>query len=60
MAIIEKGTFFLDPNACRNFREKPKYFIVLTDGESEDDKLICFSLNTEHRMDIYHLSCIVQ
>lgn len=57
MAIIEKGSFFWDPHAVRDFREKDKYFIVLTDGDYEDDLLVCFSLNTEKRMDLYNVLC---
>jgi hypothetical protein len=57
MGIIEKGLFFWDPHATKNFEENDKYFIVMSDGEYEDDILICFSLNTEKRMDIYHVGC---
>jgi hypothetical protein len=30
---------------------------VLTDGDSDDDLLVCFSLNTEKRMDKYNVLC---
>lgn len=57
MGIIKKGLFFLDHHAQRDFKEKPKYFIVFTDGDLSDDELVCFSLNTEHRMDLYNVQC---
>lgn len=57
MGIIEKGLFFLDYHATRDFKEKAKFLIVFTDGEYEDDVLVCFSLNTEQRMDLYHVGC---
>ncbi len=57
MAIIEKGLFFWDPHAIRDFKENDKYFIIITDGNYEDDLLVCFSLNTEKRMDKYNVLC---
>lgn len=57
MAIIEKGTFFLDLHATKNFEENDKFMLVMSEAEFEDDVLLCFSLNTEHRMDLYHVGC---
>lgn len=57
MATIEKGQFFLDHQALKEGETKAKYFIVLTDGNLDDDEVICIVMNTEHRMDIYHVGC---
>lgn len=57
MATIEKGQFFLDHKALKQGKTKAKYFIVLNDGEIDDDELVCIVLNTEHRMDLYHVGC---
>jgi len=57
MDTIKKGLFFLDYQAQRDFKKKAKYFIVFTDGDLLDDELVCFSLNTEHRMDLYRILC---
>ena len=58
MAIIEKGQFFKDNKAVKLDTEpKSKYFITLTQGNEEDDPLLCFVLNTEDRMDLYKVGC---
>lgn len=57
MATIEKGQFFLDHQALKQGETKAKYFIVLNDGEIDDDELVCIVMNTEHRMDLYHVGC---
>ncbi|HET56789.1 MAG TPA: hypothetical protein ENN33_16475 [Ignavibacteria bacterium] len=57
MTTIEKGQFFLDHKALKQGKTKAKYFIVLNDGENDDDELVCIVLNTEHRMDLYKVGC---
>lgn len=47
MATIDCGQFFLDHNASKNFQQKAKYFIALSDADDEDDIMICFVINTD-------------
>jgi hypothetical protein len=57
MATIERGQFFIDHRALKNGKQKAKFFIALTDGDFDDDSIICFVINTEHRMDLYNVGC---
>lgn len=57
MASIDKGQFFIDFEALKNGEQKSKFFIALTDGYADDDSIICFVINTEHRMDLYNIGC---
>ena len=57
MPSIPKGQFFLDLIATKHGQQKGKFFIALTEGEFDDDRLICFVLNTENRMDLYRDGC---
>lgn len=57
MATINKGQFFLDLQALKEGKTKAKYFIALTEGDNEEDDIICFVINTEHRMDLYNICC---
>ena len=59
MAEFEKGQIFLDLKAT-NFDHpegKSKYFLAMNDVNDEDDLIICFSINTEHRLDLYNVGC---
>ena len=44
MATIDRGQFFLDHHAIKDGNQKAKYFIALTEGNLDDDRLICFVL----------------
>ena len=57
MATIDRGQFFIDFKAIKDGRDKPKYFIALTEGNDDDDGIICFVINTENRMDLYQIGC---
>lgn len=57
MAEFEIGHTFLDLKATNFYGEKGKYFIALSSAEYDDDPIICFVMNTENRMDKYHLDC---
>jgi hypothetical protein len=57
MADFSKGQTFLDLSATNIQGTKRKYFIALSDAQYEDDLIVCFVMNTEHRMDKYHLFC---
>jgi hypothetical protein len=57
MADLNKGQTFLDLSAINFFGTKGKFFIALSDAEDEDDLVVCFVMNTEHRMDKYNLLC---
>ena len=57
MATIDRGQFFLHHHAIKDGKQKAKYFIALTEGELDDDRVICFVLNTENRMDLYRVGC---
>lgn len=57
MAEFEKGLTFHDKTATNFDGEKGKYFIGLTDAEFEDDIIVSFVINTEHRMDKYRIGC---
>jgi len=57
MATIDKGQFFLDHHALKDGKQKAKFFIALTEGDTDDESVICFVINTEHRMDLYKIEC---
>lgn len=57
MATIDKGQFFLDHHALKDGEKKAKFFIALTEGDLDDEAIICFVINTEHRMDLYKIEC---
>lgn len=57
MADFNKGQTFLDLSAINFYGTKGKYFIALSNAEYDDDIIVCFVMNTEHRMDKYHLLC---
>lgn len=57
MAVFEKGQTFLDHEAIDFYGVNPKYFIALSNADFPDDKIICFVMNTENRMEKYHFNC---
>lgn len=57
MADFNKGQTFLDIKATNYQGIKPKYFIAMSDANDEDDIVVCFFMNTEHRMEKYNLNC---
>lgn len=57
MPLFEAGTTFLDHRAFNIQGEKAKYFIGMNNADTEDDVIIAFVFNTEHRMDLYHVGC---
>jgi len=57
MADFNKGQTFLDKSATNQQGTKPKYFIALSDADYDDDTIICFVMNTEHRMAQYNWLC---
>jgi len=57
MADFNKGQSFLDTSAVNYFSSKPKYFITMSDADYDDDLIVCFVMNTEHRMDKYKIGC---
>lgn len=57
MPLFEAGTTFLDQHAHNIQGEKAKYFIGMNNADNEDDVVIAFVFNTEHRMDLYHPGC---
>ena len=57
MADFERGQTFLDLRACNIDRTGGKYFIGLSDACDDDDIIVCFIFNTEHKMDKYRLAC---
>lgn len=57
MPLFEAGTTFLDHRAINIQGEKPKYFIGMNNADMEDDVIVAFVFNTEHRMDLYHVGC---
>ena len=57
MPLFEAGTTFLDHRAINIHGEKPKYFIGMNNADMEDDVIVAFVFNTEHRMDLYHAGC---
>jgi hypothetical protein len=57
MPLFEAGTTFLD-HYSRNIQgEKAKYFIGMNNADDEDDVIVAFVFNTEHRMDLYRVGC---
>ena len=57
MAVFNKGQTFIDHKAIDLTGIKPKYFIALSSADDPDDMVVCFVMNTEHRMDKYHFNC---
>jgi hypothetical protein len=58
MADIEIGQTFVDLRSSNLFQEnKAKYFITLSRADCEGDEFACFVMNTERRMEKYHLNC---
>jgi hypothetical protein len=57
MADFNRGQTFFDLSATNLQGTKGKYFIAMSNAEDEDDLIVCFVMNTEHRMDKYHLHC---
>lgn len=57
MPLFEAGTTFLDHRAANIDGEKAKYFIGMNNADDEDDVIVAFVFNTEHRMDLYHIGC---
>lgn len=57
MADFNKGQVFLDQSAAIYQVSKPKYFITMSDADYDDDLIVCFVINTEHRMDRYQVGC---
>ncbi len=57
MAEFEKGDIFIDYRAVNIAGEKAKYFLCMNDANEADDKVVCFVMNTEGRMDKYHVGC---
>ena len=57
MADLNKGQTFLDLSATNYYGTKGKFFIALSNAEVENDLVVCFVMNTEKRMNKYHLLC---
>jgi hypothetical protein len=57
MADFERGQTFLDLAAVNIEGSTDKYYIGLSNADYDDDIIVCFVFNTEHRMDKYHLGC---
>lgn len=57
MADFKKGQLFLDQSATNLQGTKSKYFIAMSNANDADDLIVCFVMNTEHRMEKYHLNC---
>jgi len=57
MPLFKAGTTFLDHRALNIQGEKAKYFIGMNNADMEDDVIVAFVFNTEHRMDLYHVGC---
>ncbi|MBD3338069.1 MAG: hypothetical protein GF353_03100 [Candidatus Lokiarchaeota archaeon] len=58
MPTFEKGqTFLLTKSEKLLKRTKPKYFISLSDADSEDDIVVCFVMNTEHDFRNLSINC---
>jgi hypothetical protein len=57
MAGFNKGQTFLDKSSTILSGTKGKYFIALSEAEYDDDLIVCFVMNTEHRIDKYHFDC---
>ena len=57
MADFNKGQTFLDIAAVNYYSSKPKYFITMSDADYDDDLIVCFVMNTEHRTDKYRVGC---
>jgi len=57
MADFNKGQTFFDECAVNYEGTKGKYYIALSDADNDDDLIVCFVMNTENRMDKYHLLC---
>jgi len=57
MAELERGQTFLDLKACNSDGTKGKFHISLSNVSFDDDILVCFVFNTEHKMSKYKLDC---
>lgn len=57
MPLFEAGTTFLDHRAANIDGEKAKYFIGMNNADDEEDVVVAFVFNTEHRMDLYRVGC---
>jgi len=57
MPLFEVGTTFLNHRAQNIQGEKSKYFIGMNNANMEDDIIVAFVFNTEHRIDLYHVGC---
>ncbi len=57
MPLFEAGTTFLDHHAVNSQGVKAKYFIGMNNADMEDDVIVAFVFNTEHRMDLYQVGC---
>ena len=57
MADFELGQTFLDKKSTNYSGTKGKYYIALSNADDDDDPIICFVMNSEHRMDKYSFGC---
>jgi hypothetical protein len=57
MAELERGQTFFDSRAVNLNQQKSKYFIALSNADFDDDLIVCFVMNTERRMEKYHIGC---
>lgn len=57
MAEFEIGQTFLDLKSTNLYVQKAKYFISLSSADNEDDEIVCFVMNTENKMEKYHVGC---
>ena len=59
MPLFEAGRTFLDKRAINSTGLNDKYFIGMNDADFENDLIVCFVFNTEHRMDLLpHIGCV--
>lgn len=59
MPLFEAGRTFLDKKAPNLSGSKAKYFIGMNDADFEDDYIVCFVFNTEHRIDLLpNIGCV--
>ncbi len=52
MPLFEAGTTFLDHRAINIQGEKPKYFIGMNNADFDDDVIIAFVFDTEHKEEL--------
>lgn len=57
MPLFEAGTTFLDFRSVNFQGAKTKYFIGMNNADYDDDYIVSFVFNTEHRMDLYRIGC---